>query len=123
MVAAELLQVVPFEVTSLVVPSLKVAVAVNCRVAPTVTLAVAGVTLTELTVFVLDCTVRAAEPVIPSSEADTVTDPSAFVVTSPVLLTDAIDPESTVHAAVELTLAVEPSVYFAVAVNCSVCPI
>jgi hypothetical protein len=123
MVAAELLQVVPFEVTSLVVPSVKVAVALNCWVAPTAMLAVAGVTPTELTVFVVDCTVRAAEPVIPSSEADTVTAPSAFAVTSPVLFTDAIDPEFTVHAAVELTLALEPSVYFAVAVNCSVCPV
>src|SRR4029077_10421622 len=36
--------------------------------------------------------------------------------------TDAIVPELTVHAAVELTLAVEPSLYFAVAVNCCVCP-
>jgi hypothetical protein len=80
------------------------------------------VTLTEVTVFVVDCTVRAADPFIPLSDAVTVTDPAAFAVTRPALLTDAIDTEFTVHAAVELTLALEPSLYFAVAVNCSVCP-
>jgi hypothetical protein len=42
----------------------------------------------------------------------------AFAVAIPALLTDAIDPELTVHVAVELTLAVEPSLYCAVAVNC-----
>ena len=94
----------------------------NCWVAPTAMLALAGVTLTDVRVFVADCTVRAADPLMPLSEADTVADPSAFAVTSPVLLTDAIDPEFTVHAAVELTLAVDPSLYFAVAVNCCVCP-
>jgi hypothetical protein len=38
------------------------------------------------------------------------------------LLTDAIDAEFTVHVAAELTSAVEPSLYFAVAVNCSDSP-
>jgi hypothetical protein len=76
------------------------------------------VTLTEVTVFVPDWTARAAEPLIPFSEAVTVADPVAFAVAIPALLTDAIDPELTVHVAVELTLAVEPSLYCAVAVNC-----
>jgi len=86
-------------------------------------LAFAGVTLTEVKVFVAAWTVRPAEPLIPFSEAVTVVDPVAFAVTNPVLLTDAIDPEAVVHAAVELTLAVEPSLYFAVAVNCCVWPV
>jgi hypothetical protein len=85
-------------------------------------LAVEGATLTEVTVFVADCTVRVAEPFNPPSVAVTVADPAAFALASPVLLTDAIDPEFTVHVAVEFTLAVDPSVYVAVAMNCCVCP-
>ena len=80
--------------------------------------AVAGVTLTDATVLFVACTVRAAEPLIPLSEAVTVADPAALAVTSPVLFTDAIDVEFTLHVAVELTSAVEPSLYFALAANC-----
>jgi len=81
-------------------------------------LAVAGVTLIEVTVRVAACTVRAAEPFIPLSEAVTVLDPAASAVANPALLTEAIEDGFTVHVAVELTSAVEPSLYFAVAVNC-----
>ena len=102
----------------LVVPSLNVAVATNCSDALVAMLTLAGVTPTEVTVFVADWTVRAAEPLIPSSEAVTVADPAALAVTNPALLADPIDAGLSVHAAVEPTLAVEPSLYFAVAENC-----
>jgi hypothetical protein len=82
---------------------------VNCCVAPTATLAVEGVTLTDVTGFAADCTVNAAEPLIPLREAVTVVDPAAVAVTTPVALTDAIDPDPTLHVDVEVTLAVEPS--------------
>jgi hypothetical protein len=55
-------------------------------------------------------------------EAVTVVDPAAEAVATPAPLTDAIEPEATLHVAVELTFAVEPSLYVAVAVNCCVCP-
>lgn len=59
---------------------------------------------------------------MPLMEAVTVVDPAACAVTNPALVTDAIDAGFTAHVTVELTLAVDPSLYFAVAVNCWVCP-
>jgi hypothetical protein len=72
-------------------------------------LALAGVILTETTVFVAACTVKFAEPFIPPNEAVTFVDPAAVAATNPAVFTDAIDPDATDHVAVELTLAVEPS--------------
>jgi hypothetical protein len=98
---------VAVELTLAVVPSLYVAVAVNCSVAPTLIVAVDGVTLIETTVAAF--TVRSAAPLIPLSEAVTLVDPAAVAVAKPTLLTEAIDPVATPHVALEVMLAVEPS--------------
>jgi hypothetical protein len=67
--------------------------------------------------------VRVALLLMPLSEAETPVDPDAFAVTSPVALTLAIDEAETAHVTLEFTLAVEPSLYFAVALNCCVAPV
>ncbi|MGC1374076.1 MAG: hypothetical protein WA824_18215, partial [Candidatus Sulfotelmatobacter sp.] len=106
-------------------PSLYVPVAVNCWVAPMFTLAVGGVTEIDVSVFVTVTvsTLRVALPVVPLSEAVTLVDPAATPVSTPLALIVAIDGLPTAQVTVELTLAVEPSLYFAVAVNCCVAPI
>jgi hypothetical protein len=72
-------------------------------------LAVVGATLTDVTVPVAACTVKDAEPLTPLTDAVMVVTPTAADVARPVVLTDAIDPAATLHVAVELTFAVEPS--------------
>jgi hypothetical protein len=50
----------------------------------------------------------------------TLVEPEALPVANPLELIEAIDELDTVQVTLELTLAVEPSLYFAVAVNCCV---
>lgn len=88
-------------------------------------LTVEGVTAIDLRVLVTVtvCTSRLAVPVMPLSEAVTLVEPEALPVTRPLELIAAIAELPTAQLAVELTFAVEPSLYFAVAVNCCVLPI
>ncbi len=88
-------------------------------------LAVVGETAIDWSVFVTvpGCTLSAAVPVIPLREAVTLVEPEATPVTSPLLLTEAIAALPTDQVTLELTFAVEPSLYFAVAVNCWVAPV
>lgn len=125
MVAVDADDVLHVTATVPVEPSLYVPVAVNCWLAPVLTLAVAGVTEIDCSVFVTVTvsTSRLALPVMPLSEAVTLVDPEATAVSKPLALIVAIDELPTDQVTVELTLAVEPSLYFAVAVNCCVAPI
>ena len=77
---------------------------------------------TAIDVTVSGGTVMAAVPVAPFNDAVTFVEPEALAVTKPLELTAATDEIATAHVAVELTLAVEPSLYCAVATNCSVAP-
>jgi hypothetical protein len=80
---------------------------VNCWVAPIAKLAGLGVTAKAVTGFV---TVAAAVPIMPLNEAVTVVEPGATPVTSPpepMVATDALE---LVQVAVDVTLAIEPSV-------------
>lgn len=103
-------------VTSAVVPSGFFTVAVNCCVAPTMT--EAGLGETEIPV-----TFSAALPLTLFSEAVTVAEPAATAVASPAELMVATAVLSIVQAAVAVTFLVDPSLYFAVAVNCCVAPV
>ncbi|MGA8431287.1 MAG: hypothetical protein WB729_15810 [Candidatus Sulfotelmatobacter sp.] len=103
-------------------PSLYVAVALNCWVSPEKMLAVVGDTAIAVTVGAIGDTVSAALPLIPENVAVTVVAPAAIPLARPVEFTVATDWLASDHVAVELTFAVEPSLYFAVATNCSVAP-
>jgi hypothetical protein len=92
-------------------------------VAPTETLALEGETAMAVTVFAAIATVSVEFPVTPLSEAATVVEPEATAVTSPVELIVATAGAATVQLAVAVTSPVEPSLYFAVALNCCVAPI
>jgi hypothetical protein len=85
-------------------------------------LAVAGVTAMEESVFAAAVTVRAAVPFIPLNDAVTVLDPAATPDAIPAALIFAAAALELVHATVDVTFAVEPSVYVAVAVNCCAAP-
>jgi hypothetical protein len=123
-VAAALLEdvQVAVDVTFAVELSLYVAVAVNCCVAPAAMLPVAGETEIDVIVFVAAVTVSIAAPLTPLSEAVTMLEPAATAVASPVVLIVATPTVADVQVAVEVTFAVEPSLYVAVAVNCCVAP-
>jgi len=86
-----------------------VAVAVNCCVVPTAMLAVAGNTKIEVTVTVAAVTVSDSDPLIPLSDAVTVVEPTATPVARPLEFTVANACVATDQVAVELMLAVEPS--------------
>lgn len=94
----------------------------NCCVAPAVILAVAGVTAMELTVFAAAVTVSAAVPAVPLRDAVIVDEPAAAAVTMPPALMLATEVLELVQVAVEVTSAVKPVLYVAVAVNCCVVP-
>ena len=114
---------VAVEVTFAVEPLLYVAVAVNCSVAPTAMLGLAGVTAIDVKVaIVAACTVRFAVPLMPLIAAVTVVEPAATAEASPEELIVTIAVFATVQVADEVTFAVDPSLYVAVAVNCSVAP-
>ena len=107
-------------VMSRVVPSEYVPEAVNCWVAPTALLAVAGVTAIEFRVVAV--TVRVAVPDIPPKAAVMVVVPAATAVAMPLLLivaTPVLD-EFQVTCAVISRLV--PSEYVQVAVSCWVLP-
>jgi hypothetical protein len=86
-------------------------------------LALEGETATDVTVFGAIATVSIEFPVTPFSEAATVVEPEPTAVTSPVELIVATAGTATVQLAVAVTSPVEPSLYFAVALNCCVAPI
>ncbi len=109
-------------VTFAVEPSLYVAVAVNCCVAPAAILGLPGEIAIEVTVFTAEVTESVAVPLRPLSEAVTVVEPAATPVANPAELIVVTDGVALVQLAVELTFAVEPSLYVAVAVNCCVAP-
>lgn len=80
--------------------------------APAVTLAVGGVTAMEVRVgggVVAAVTVRAAVPLTPLSEAVMVAEPAATPVAMPAELMVAAAVEELVQEALEVTLAVDPS--------------
>ena len=85
-------------------------------------LAVLGDTEIAVTVAPPVDTVRSALPLIPESVAVTVVDPAAIPSARPAEFTVATDWLASDQVAIELTFAVEPSLYFAVATNCSVAP-
>lgn len=98
-------------VTSAVVLSLYVAVAMNCWVPFATMLAVTGETAMEVTVFVTTggCTVRDALPAMPLTVAVMVAEPAPIAVARPagvILVTVALDD---VHVADAVTFAVELS--------------
>jgi hypothetical protein len=109
-------------VTLAVEPSLYVAIAVNCSVAPAATLALGGETAIDVTVFVAAGTVSVAIPAMPLTEAVMVVEPAAIAVASPAELIVATAAFAAVQLAIAVTLAVEPSLYVAIAVNCCVPP-
>src|SRR3989449_7042207 len=99
-------------------PLASLGVAVNCTVAPTVTLAVAGLTVTDATGTVV--TVTAAVPLLPSLVAVMVAEPAATPVTRPLPVTAA----TTVLLLAQVTdrpLNGAPVESSGVAVNCTVC--
>ena len=83
--------------------------AVNCCVEPTATLALDGVTDIDDSVIVGPVTVNDALPVIPLKDAVTAVEPAVIPVARPLEFTVATTGVATVQVAVELTLAVEPS--------------
>ena len=108
-VGFELVQVAVV-VTFPVVPSLYVAVAANCWVAPTAILAVAGVTAIEATVAAEAGTVRvAALLLMPLMVAVTVVEPVVSAVASPAALMLATAGFEDTQLALVVTFAVEPS--------------
>jgi hypothetical protein len=67
-------------------------------------------------------TLKLIEPVMTSSVATILTCPVATAVTNPDLLTVAIPADEELQLTLEVTFFVLPSLYFAVAVNCSLWP-
>ena len=90
--------------------------------APTEILTLAGETAMEVTVFATAVTLSIEFPLTPFSEAVIAVDPEATAVAMPLELTVATAGVAAVQFAVELTFAVELSLYVAVAVNCWVAP-
>jgi hypothetical protein len=84
-------------------------VAVNCWVVPTTTLAVAGNTEIEVRAAVVAVMVSDSDPLIPLSEAVTMVEPTATPVARPLEFMVANAGVAVVQAAVELILAVDPS--------------
>jgi len=67
-------------------------------------------------------TLRVVVPLTPIIAALTAVDPAATPVAMPLAFTVAIELLAAAQVAAELMFAVEPSLYVAVAVNCSVAP-
>jgi hypothetical protein len=85
-------------------------------------LAVAGEIAIDFSVFAVAVTVSVAVPLTPLSDAVTVDEPAATPVATPAALIVAIEVFALLHVTVEVTFAVELSLYVAVAVNCCVAP-
>ncbi len=109
------------EVTLVCDPSLKFAVAVSCCVLPAISAPLVGDTVTDTCVTAV-ATDTDAVPVCPLSAALMDALPPATAVTIPAELTVAIEALEVVHFAALVTFAVEPSLYFAVAVSCWLAP-
>src|SRR2546428_194076 len=93
--------------------------AASCTACPTVTLAVAGLTVTDATgTFV---TVTVAVPFCPSLVAVMVAAPAALPVTSPLALTVAMAPLLVAHVTTR-PVSTLPAASLGVAVNCTACP-
>lgn len=107
-VGFELVQVAVV-VTFPVVPSLYVAVAANCWVAPTAMLVAAGVTAMEVRVATGAETVTAAVALTPVRVAVTVVEPVVSAVASPAALMFATAGFEDTQVALVVTFAVEPS--------------
>jgi len=103
-------------------PAASVVVAVNCTVAPTFTVAVPGLTDTDVTGAAVAVTVIAAVPLCPSLVAVIVTGPPAVTpVTSPVDETVATAALLVVHVTVR-PVSTFPAASCVVAVSCTVAP-
>jgi hypothetical protein len=90
-------------------PSLYVAVAANCCVAPTVIAGALGVTAIAVSVFAGAMTVTAAVPLTPPTAAVTLLDPAATAVASPVELMVATAVVELLQLAADVMFAVDPS--------------
>ena len=101
------------------VPVASFVVAVNCFVAPTATLAVAGATVTVATGA---DTTTAAVPLLPSDVAVMVAVPGATAVTTPLVETVAMAALLDVHVTTLLVTTV-PAVSFTVTDRVAVCPV
>jgi hypothetical protein len=97
-------------------------VAVNCCVAPTAIVGVAGVIAIDCSVAVAARTVSVAVALMPFTEAVTIVKPEPTAVATPVELMVAMEVSAVLHVACELTSPVDPSLYVPVAVNCCVAP-
>ena len=84
--------------------------------------AVAGETAMEASVFACVAIVRVAVPLSAPMLAVTVVEPTATPVARPDEVMVATFPFASAQVAEEVTSAVEPSLYVACAVNCSVAP-
>ncbi len=102
-------------------PAASVVVAVNCTVAPTFTVAVPGLTDTDVTGAAVAVTVIAAVPLCPSLVAVIVAVPAVTPVTSPVPDTVATPGALLAHVTVR-PVSTFAAASFVVAVNCTVCP-
>src|SRR5438552_3615213 len=100
-------------------PPASLGVAASCTVCPAVTLAVAGLTVTDAT-GIAD-TVTAAVPFLPSLAAVIVAGPAATPVTSPLPVTVATDVFELDHVTTRPASGL-PLASCGVAVNCTVCP-
>jgi hypothetical protein len=100
---------VAVEVTTAVEPSLYVAVAVNCCVAPGEMLAVLGAIEIETSVFTAAPTVSVAVPLTPLSDAVIVVEPAATPLANPAEFTVPTVAVELVQLAVVVTFAVELS--------------
>lgn len=96
------------------------AVAVNCWVVPAAKLALVGETAMELTVLAV--TVSEAVPLTPPIEAKIAVEPAPTAFARPDEFIEATAVFALVHPTVVVTLAVVPSLYVAIAVNCCVSP-
>jgi hypothetical protein len=95
------------EVTFAVVPFAYVAVATNCWVPPSTRFTVLGPTARAVTAK--EVTVKVAEPLIPSYDAEIAGAPAETAVASPELFTVASVEAELLQVADEVTLAVVPS--------------
>jgi len=82
---------------------------VNCCVVPTATVAIAGKTEIKVTDPVAAVTVSDSDPLFPLNDAVTMVEPTATPVARPLEFTVANACVATDQVAVELILAVEPS--------------
>jgi hypothetical protein len=103
-------------VISWVVPSEYVPVAVNCRVNPTCTVGLAGVTVMEERIAAA-ATVRVAFPEIVPEVAVMVAVPAEMAIARPLLLTTATDGFAELQVTSVVTSKLVPSEYVPVAVN------